>query len=222
MVDSSWSDAGLNDFGVQGYNQVDPAQGGKVELTIEGHPLVATGRYGQGRTVAFTGFTPSWEAPGTNYLDEQFDNMPVSRAYFGFFAQILAAATGSRPAMDWKQVLAARQKPLFQMLKEQPAAMVETGVPVAAKADGQSATLSLNLQEGKKYARLVRLRVEWDGPQPYLSLYSDNYFDLLPGEAKTVTLEVKFPEKLAAPAHGRLIVAGSNVEAREIPVTVNP
>jgi beta-mannosidase len=221
-ADPAWTDAGLNEFGVEGYNQVDALPEGKVELTIEGHPLLATGRYGQGRTVAFTGFTPSWDAPGTDYLDEQFDNLPQTRAYFGLFSEMLAAATGSRPAMNWKQVLAAREKPLFQMLKEQPAATVETAAPVEAKADGDSTTLALTVKNGKNYARLVRLRIEWDGPQPYISLYGDNYFDLLPGESKSISLELKFPEKLDAPAHGRLIVAGSNLAATEIPVPVNP
>jgi len=64
--------------------------------------------------------------------------------------------------------------------------------------------------------------VEWDGPQPYSSIYSDNYFDLLPGETKPISLEVKFADKLAAPLHGRLILAGSNLARTEVPVTVNP
>jgi len=221
-ADAAFNDAGLNEYGVEGYNQVDAKPEGKVELTIDGHPLLAVGRYGQGRTVAFTGYTPSWTAPGTDYLDEKFDDLPVMRAYFGLFAQMLAAATGSQPAMDWKQVLASREKPLFQSLKEQPPTTVETAASVAAKADGNTATLALNLKDGKNYARLIRLRVEWDGPQPFSSIYSDNYFDLLPGEAKAISLEVKFADKLAAPLHGRLIVAGSNLPHMEVPVTVNP
>ena len=222
VVDPAWTDAGLNDFGIEGYNLVDSRPESKVELTTEGNPLLVTGQYGQGRTVAFTGFTPTWDSPGEDFLDEQFDNMPVSRAYFGIFAQMLAAATGSQPAISYKDVLAAREKPLFQILKEQPAATVECGEPLAAKASGNSATLSVNLKDTRSYARLVRLRVEWDGPQPYIQLYSDNYFDLLPGQAKPVSLELAFPEKLIAPVHGRLIVAGSNVLPTEIPITVNP
>jgi hypothetical protein len=148
--------------------------------------------------------------------------MPVTCAYFGVFAQMLAAATGTQPVVSFKDVMTARQKPLFQMLKEQPATTVETTGTLTAKATGNSATFSLNLKDGKNYARLVRLRVEWDGPQPYMSLYSDNYFDLLPGESNPVSLALAFPEKLTAPAHGRLIVAGSNLAATEIPITVNP
>ena len=221
-IDPAWSDFGLNDYGLSGYNWVDEKTQGKIVLAIEGHPLVAVGQYGQGHTVAFTGFTPTWDAPGDDFLDEQFDNLPVTRAYFGIFGQVLAAATGTQPAVKISDLLAARQKPLFQMLKEQPATTVETTGTLTAKATGNSATLSLNLKNGKNYARLVRLRAEWDGPKPYMSLYSDNYFDLLPGESNPVSLELAFPEKLTAPAHGRLIVAGSNLAPTEIPITVNP
>ena len=221
-VDPAWNDAGLNEYGVEGYNRWTPNRRARLRSPSKGHPLLATGRYGQGRTVAFAGFTPSWTAPGTDYLDEKFDDLPVTRAYFGVLAEMLAAATGSQPAMDWKQVLASREKPLFQILKEQPATTVETAASVEAKADGNTATLALNLKDGKNYARLVRLGVEWDGPQPYSSIYSDNYFDLLPGETKPISLEVKFADKLAAPLHGRLILAGSNLARTEVPVTVNP
>jgi beta-mannosidase len=222
VTDPAWTDAGLEKYGLPGYNQVEPKPQSKVELTVEGHPLLVTGRYGKGRTVAFTGFTPSWEAPGPDFLDEQFDGMPASRAYFVIFGQMLAAATGDRPSTAYSAVLAAREKPMFQMLKELPTAELKTGAGLEAKAHGNSTTLTIDLKSGNRYARLVRLRAVWDGQQPYLSMYGDNYFDLLPGEAKTISLEMKFPEKLSAPVHGRLIVAGSNTPATEIPITVNP
>ena len=52
--------------------------------------------------------------------------------------------------------------------------------------------------------------------------YNDNYFDLLPDERKAISLELEFSEKISAPAHGRLIIEGSNVAASEIPISVNP
>ncbi len=108
------------------------------------------------------------------------------------------------------------------MLKELPAAKLETGAAIQATASGNSATLAIDLKGENRYARLIRMRAVWDGQQPYLSMYSDNYFDLFPGEAKTVSLDLKFPASLTAPLHGRLILAGSNMAATEIPITVNP
>lgn len=221
-VDPEWSASGLNDYGLPGYNLVDERADAKVVLTIEEHPLVAFGQYGRGRTVAFTGFTPTWDAPGEDFLDEQFDNLPVTRAYFGIFGQILAAATGNKPTMGFADLLAARQKPLFQMLKEEAATTMQVARPIVAKANENAAMLSLNLQNGKNYARLVRLRAEWDGMQPYMSLYGDNYFDLFPGQAKQISLELGFPAKLTAPVRGKVIISGSNLSPTTIPITVNP
>ncbi len=220
-ADPGWTDAGLHVYGIEGYNWVDPKPQAKVELTVEGRPLLATGAYGKGRTVVFTGFTPAWKAPGEDFLDEQFDNLPVTRAYFVLFGEMLAAATGQQPALPLATVLAARQKPLFQMLKEQPATTMRANV-AAATANGHDVSLAIHLTNGKNYARLVRMRMVWDGPQPYLSLYGDNYFDLLPGEQKEISLQLEFPGNLHAPAHGKLLVAGSNLPQSEIPVTVNP
>jgi uncharacterized membrane protein len=222
VVDPAWTDAGLKEFGVPGFNQVEPKPEEKVAMTVEGHPLLVTGQYGQGRTVAFTGFTPSWEAPGADFLDEQFENLPVSRAYFGLFAQMLAAAMGDRPVVGYSEVLAVREKPLFQMLKELPAASLKTGSKLEGKGNGRRAEVSIDLANGPEYARLIRLRAEWDGPQPYLSIYSDNYIDLLPGEKKSIALELAFPEDVTMQIRGRIVVEGSNLAASEIPITVNP
>jgi hypothetical protein len=222
VTEAGWMDAGLKEFGIPGFNAVDRKLEGKVVMTVEGWPLLVTGRYGQGRTVAFTGFTPSWEAPGDDFLDEQFVNMPATRAYFGLFAQMLAAATGDRPVTDYAEVLAAREKPLFQMLKELAPARLEVGRMLQAKVSSQRAKIIIDLRNGGNYARLVRLRAEWEGPQPYMSLYGDNYFDLLPGERRLISLELAFPENITTPARGRLIMEGSNVVPSEIPITVNP
>jgi hypothetical protein len=222
VADAAWTDAGIKEFGVPGFNEVDLKPEAKVVMTVEGWPLLITGQYGKGRTVAFTGFTPSWNAPGADFLDEQFVTMPATRAYFGLFAQMLAAATGDGPEKGYAEVLAAREKPLFQMLKELPPASLKAAGMLQAKTSGKRARIMIDLGNGVNYARLVRLRAEWDGPQPYMSLYSDNYFDLLPGEQRSVSLELAFPGNITTPARGRLIVEGSNVAASEIPITVNP
>jgi len=71
-------------------------------------------------------------------------------------------------------------------------------------------------------ARLIRLRVEWEGPQPYISIYSDNYIDLLPGEKKSISLALTFPGDMTTQVRGRSVVGGNNLAAIEIPIAVNP
>jgi hypothetical protein len=51
-------------------------------------------------------------------------------------------------------------------------------------------------------------------------MYSDNDFDLLPGESKTVTVELLLPAGAGKPIQGRLYIEGSNVAAQEIPVSL--
>jgi hypothetical protein len=101
--------------------------------------------------------------------------------------------------------------------------MAELSLPakLEAKVSGRRAELSLNLQATGQYARLVRIRAEWDGPHeqaPYLILYGDNYFDLLPEEARRLNLDVFLPAQRSEKLAGRLIVEGTNVASAKIPI----
>ena len=225
-----WSDFGLKDFGVPGFNLVRLKPGNNQILSICQKPLLVTGQYGKGHAVAFTGFTPvlaerhaDWD-PKIVFpylIDQEFYTNPVTRAYFLLFMRMLAEATGEKPQEDYRSLLAAREKPLFESLKDQPTAELSLPARLEAKVSGRRAKLSLNLQARGQYARLVRVRAEWDGPQepaPYLILYGDNYFDLLPREAKTINLDVFLPSQRSQKVVGHLIVEGTNVGTRKIPI----
>jgi hypothetical protein len=95
---------------------------------------------------------------------------------------------------------------------------------ITGVVSGSRAHAVLKLANGDAYARLVRVRAVWSGSgYPYLVKYSDNYFDLLPGEEKSVDLEMILPAQRAEKIAGTLIVAGPNVEERRIPVELrNP
>ena len=56
-VNGDWPD-------MLGYNRVTPKEGGNVVVTVGDDPLLVTGTYGQGRTVAFTSDCgPHWAPP---------------------------------------------------------------------------------------------------------------------------------------------------------------
>jgi hypothetical protein len=138
--------------------------------------------------------------------------------------RMLAAATGQQPVTPYEEVLAARVKPLFETLKDSPSAALRTPDALNAKASGGKASASLNVVNGQQYARLVRLRVEWNEPEsqaPYLVMYSDNYFDLLPGESKTITLDLFMPPQVRKTIQGRVVMEASNAPAQEIPITIS-
>jgi hypothetical protein len=49
-------------------------------------------------------------------------------------------------------------------------------------------------------------------------MYGDNYFDLMPGEAKTLSIDVRLPRGARGRFEGQLVVEGSNVAENGIPL----
>jgi hypothetical protein len=231
-ADPDWSDGGLAEFGVIGFNDTRLKAGSQEIMTIHGRPLWVVGSYGQGRTVAFTGFTPAyaerqavWDAKVIcpYLIDQDFYVNPASKAYFYVYMELLSAATGLKPQAPYAAILAAHEKPLFETLKELPTAELKVPMEVQGEASHDRAYLTVELRNGDRYARLIRLREEWEGDDrhiPYLVTYSDNYFDLLPGESEKVDLKIWLAREAPASISGGLIVEGSNVSAARIAVKV--
>jgi hypothetical protein len=225
-----WNDFGLKEYGVAGFNDVDLKPGSRQVMTISGRPLLALGQFGRGTTVVFTGFTPAYTEKKSSWdpkielrylLDQEFVNNPVNKAYFTLFMRMIAAASGEKPAMAFDEILAERDKPLFEKLKDLPTATLAVPSSLVAKASGRKAGATLLVKNGSEYARLIRVRAEWqdgDGNAPYLVKYSDNFFDLLPGENKSLALEMFLAEGNAGKISGTLVVEGPNVETKRIPV----
>ena len=228
---AEWDPAELNEHGVEGFNRVEVKADSEELMTISGNPLLVIGRYGEGRTAAFMGFTPEYVERRSDLdtqvvfpylLDQEFVSDPKTRAYFALFMKILAAVIGERPATPYDEIVEARSKPLFQTLKEQPAAMLQPTKAVEATVKGKKANGTLTLSNGPGYARLVRMRVEWNAPElqvPYLVTYSDNYFDLMPAETREISIEFWLPEGADGLLQGHVIIAGSNLAPVQVPVT---
>ena len=229
---AGWTNPGFEDYGLSGFNEVKLNPESRQILTIQGRPLLVTGRFGQGRTVAFTGFTPcftpevDWMYDKSRYeyfVDQEFVTNPVTKAYFSVFMQMVAAAVGEKSAANYREVLAARDKPLFETLQDLPQATLKTPGSLKARIKNGEATATLALTNDAHYARLVRLRDEWKAGQattPYLVLYSDNYFDLAPEESRTVELHFFLPEGAQGEVTGELVIEGANVKSTQIGVIV--
>ena len=219
-----WTDQGLRAIGIPGFNDVDLKPGTALLMTVGARPLLVAGSYGKGRTVAFTGFTPV-EPVDPEFLDQAFVQTPATRPYFELFLRMLAEASGEPEAFAPGELLAMREKPLFQSLKELPAAALNAPDSVSARIVGRAGELSLHLGNGDRYARLVRVRAEFDDARskPDVVLFHDNYFDLLPGEERSVVAELLYlGSPPLASVRGRLIVEGSNLPVKEIPITLEP
>jgi hypothetical protein len=163
--------------------------------------------------VSFTGFTPVQAEKDDYQLGQQLIRDPANRAYFESFIGLVAQAIGQTPALSAADLLDATEKPLFQTLKEQPVTHIGVSLEPGSSAKPQAGAVRLvRLKNGDSYAHLIRLRVEWDAktPQPYLTEFSDNAFEMLPGEERAVTLSWRLPSG-AGSASGKLIVDGANV-----------
>ena len=227
------SDGGLSAFGLPGFNETALKPGAHEIFSISGHPLLALGEYGKGHVVAFTGFTPAYSEQHAEWddkvvypylLDQELYRNPVSKAYFALFMQLLASASGEKPQISYDSLLAAREKPLFEMLKELPSAAVKVSQNAEVKKSENGVHFSFQLTNGDHYARLLRVRAEWNaamGASPYLVLYNDNYFDLAPGESHTVEGEALLVNERRGPISGRLIVEGTNVLPKELSIRIS-
>ena len=229
--DGDWTDGGIKAFGLPGFNDTRLKQGAHQVLSIDAHPLFVIGQYGQGRTVAFTGFTPAYSEQHADWdakviypylVDQELYRYPVNRAYFYLFMELLTAAVGEKPQVDYETLLTAREKPLFETLKDLPAANLKMPATAHTEISGANSDLFIQFTNGDRYARLLRVRAEWDGSTqdtPYAVLYDDNYFDLMPRESRTISAKLLLPTGATKPGPGRLIVAGTNVEPTEIAIS---
>lgn len=205
----------LRRYGLVGFNQVTARAGSRTELSIVGEPLLVTGLYEAGRTVAFTGFTPAADDSSALPIDEYLIAEPRGRAYFVLFADMLAAVMPGGNERT-RELLQAHEKPLFQTLKERPETEVALTEVSPVAAEGAAARCRVRVVNRGGYAHLVHLRVDWarDGSQPYLSELSDNDFELMPHESREMELEWR-GSKVGGRAKGTLIVKAANsAEAR--------
>jgi hypothetical protein len=229
---AGWDTSLLKKYGVAGFNEVELKAGNTQLMTISGQPLLVEGHYGQGRTLVFTGFTPEYMPdhalwnPKVVYpymLDQELYLNPENKAYFDLFMRMMAEVTGEKPGVEYGQILSAREKPLFQTLKEQMEAELKIPDSIAATVSRDEAHVSLSIENRSHYAHLVRMSAAWDGEStktPYLVAYSDNYFDLLPGEVKAIDARILVPRGLKGEIEGKFTVKGSNVRPAAVPITL--
>jgi len=198
----------LKHYGVPGFNLVDARAGARTELSIAGKPLLVTGAYGAGKTAAFSGFTPAADDFSALPMDEYLINEPQARAYFAVFADLVADVLPGEEKRTG-DLLAAHEKPLFEMLKEEP----QTELAVT-KVAGSAAESRVRIANKGGYAHLVHLRFEWTGAKPFLAQMSDNDFELMPGEAREIELSWRNAGAGQKAAGSVVVNAGNAAEVR--------
>jgi hypothetical protein len=201
----------LRHYGVEAFNLVGARAGTHLELTIDQQPLLVTGIFGAGRTAAFAGFTPAEDESTALPIDEYMIAEPRMRAYFLLFADLLADVMPGTPRRS-PDLLAQHEKPLFQMLKEEPTTELQvTKLDAALTAAGGGAGCRVRIVNQGGYAHLVHMRFEWPqaGVTPYLAELSDNDFEMLPNESREIELMWRI-KGASQQATGSLIVNAAN------------
>lgn len=134
----------------------------------------------------------------------------------------MLAEVGGEKTKDAYGQLRAQEAPLFEALKDLPKTSLTLPEVIEVTAAGRRGKATLSVTNGGVYARLVRMRAEWERPEdeaPFV-LFSDNYIDLLPHENKSVLLDLLLPTQQLGKLSGTLMVEGPNTETRRIPIRV--
>jgi len=176
-------------------------------MIISGRPLLVTGKYGRGKTVVFTGFTPRDKTMPPGYRD--------------LFMRMLVEVGGEKIRAAYDRIALPR-KLLFECLKGLPETSLSLPESLEVQVSGKRAQNALTLANGGGYARLVRMRVEWDKSEqgvPFLQ-FSDNFINLLPLETRSIALDWLLPQEQFGKTSGTLVVEGPNVKIRRIPIQV--
>lgn len=206
----------LRRFGVVAFNQVASRPGSLTQLSIGADPLLVTGAFGAGKTVAFTGFTPQVDDNALLPLDQYLMAEPQARAFFFLFGELLSEVL-PHPEQSPGELLAAHDKPLFQSLKELPQAQLAITSTSRATADPTWTHITLHIASKGNYTHLVHLRIEWkdNASKPYIFEFSDNDFELLKRQSKEIELRWRGVD----PTHagGTLIISAANSPETRLP-----
>ncbi len=185
--------AELGEMPFRGFSRTEPRPGSDVHWTIGEFPLLVTGRYGNGATVAFTGsFTKplrmfrigeglDWEDP----IDVQPHWARQDIKAYGPYWQgilelslgLLAAAARRGPVAPPAELADELRRPLFEHLAELPRTELRCAI------DGGVAVVE---NAGATVARLVRGRVLAETNDVR---FRDGFADLLPGEVARLRFE---------------------------------
>jgi beta-mannosidase len=188
---------------LESYHVLEPRPEATVLLEMNGHPLLVSGRYGKGQTFAYLGFSPTG---GGNFRDRYLGSATVEseslqdrrsvivdrairfsaegRLFTIISASLLALATGENPPSRLSDLVEERATPLFETLKNLPQApWPQVSLAWTRSPEGHLGA-RIHIQNGPTYLRGLRLRFE--GPDfregNALALWSNQFFDLLPGE----------------------------------------
>ncbi len=179
------------------YHALKAKPGAQVLLTVNESPLLISGRFGKGNVIAYTGFSPGASAkakdPSATILDRVLLSSAEQVLFADIAASILALASGESPSLPVAELLKARTTPVFETLKNSSAVSWPEVSWVWLPDEGAFPKAKVTIRNGPGYLRKFRLRL--DGPDidsgRVLPLWTNQYFDLLPGEGAECAVVIR-------------------------------
>jgi hypothetical protein len=173
-----------------------------------------SGHFGKGKTFAYLGFSPELPAADSDIffsLDRQVRSGSQAKVFTVICSSILALAAGETPSKPLNELVETRAMPVFEALKQ---AVMGAWPAVDLHWEDREANgvvkARVTIRNGTSFISAFRLRA--DGPAiregTVLPLWSNQFFDLLPGES--IQCEVEFRTKNAT-AVGPLNLIGDSL-----------
>jgi hypothetical protein len=188
------------------YHILQARHGATVLLRMGDQPLLVSGHFGKGLVLAYLGFSPEGSANrgggGAGSISAR-DRQPVivdrairssagGRLFTIITASLLALASGEDPQVRIADLVDSRATPVFEMLKNLPPAPWPKVTLSWVESAKELPAARIHIKNGSAYFRGLRLRFDGrdfrDGS--VLSLWSNQFFDLLPDEETDVDVEL--------------------------------
>ncbi len=189
------------------FSRVTARPGSETLATIGEYPLLVTGTYGAGRTLAFSAGLTRWHSVFKYSQEQQEFGEDVDqvigpwersdvrdydlhwRGNLGLFLGLLQSTTGRALAASPGELAEAYQRPIFETLAEIDATELEVAVDeldwLEAAAETRGAVVVRN--RGSVVARLVRGEVVTAATLDHR--FRDGFVDLLPGQEVRLRFE---------------------------------
>jgi hypothetical protein len=181
-------DVQWRDLAPANFHMLSAKPGSEVLLKLDDLPLLVTGRYGKGRTIAYLGFSPQ-EIPSSTVkplvLDRAIRESEEGRLFAIISASLLSLASGETPSVPIETMIEDRARPLFENLMQgNPAGGPKVAARWVFNADGKP-HVRIHITNGDAFNFGLRVRLSSAGIEDgrVLPLWTDQYFNLLPHES---------------------------------------
>ena len=195
----------LSNLAPESFHMLEAKAGSEILLRLNNLPMLAGGRYGKGKTIAYMGFGPQDDVGAKHkpiILDRAIVESPQGHLFAIVSAAILALAAEENPPVSIEETIEDRARPLFEnLLAMKPAEGPLVSATWTHDGDGHPVG-HVRIKNGNEFTLKLRVRLTGSDVQSgrILQLWSDQYFDLLPHEVvETMVTLLKADTRRSAP-----------------------